>query len=155
MIFTTLEDIDSYCWRRLCISCKVASNNLCHALATYARRLCTQYVHPTLLSPLLACWLIALGKLPGVRLISVGETVCWIIARAILSTLKYDILDTIGVKQLCAGKVVGVEFSVHLVQHQFQHSEAVFHQTPSTPLTVQLQCIIFHRYIKTWITPNS
>ena len=46
-------------------------------------------------------------------------------AKPILSVLKYDILDTVGTTQLCAGQVAGVEAAVHSVRNLFKNSEAV------------------------------
>jgi len=43
-------------------------------------RLCTTFVDPVIISPLMACRLIALDKNLGVRPIGIGETVSHIIA---------------------------------------------------------------------------
>ena len=67
--------VDAYGWRRLCISFKSASSELCNSLALLARQICTTDVDPQGLAPLLASHLIALDKCPGVRPIGVGETV--------------------------------------------------------------------------------
>lgn len=64
--------LDAYAWRRLCTFFKTASFSLCHSLALATKRLCTEFVDPECISPLLACRLIALDKNPGV---SIGETV--------------------------------------------------------------------------------
>ena len=58
--------LNAYSWRRLCTSFGEKSDGLCHSLALMAKRLCTEYVDPDLLSPFLACRLIALDKNPGV-----------------------------------------------------------------------------------------
>ena len=76
--------IDAKGWRRLCTSFKKASSDLCRSLAKLAKRLCTSYVDPAGLSPLLACRLIALDKNPGVRPIGICETARRIVAKAIL-----------------------------------------------------------------------
>ncbi len=47
----------------------------CHSLALLTRKICTTFVDPEGLSPLLACRLIALNKNPGVRPIGICETV--------------------------------------------------------------------------------
>ncbi len=52
--------IDAHGWRRICTSFHTASHDLCHALALLAKRLCTDYVDPKGLAPLVACCLIAL-----------------------------------------------------------------------------------------------
>lgn len=77
-----------------------------------------------MISPLLASRLIALDKAPGIRPIGIGDTARRILSRPILTVLKPDILDVIGVSQLCAGQVAGVESAAHSVQHLFKHSEA-------------------------------
>ena len=59
------------CWRRLCSAFGKASDDLCHALALPAKRMCCNFVDPQILAPLLACRLIALEKMPGVRPIGV------------------------------------------------------------------------------------
>ena len=68
--------------------------------------------------------LIALGKALGVCPIGIGDTAHRILSRAILMVLKPDIMDVIGVSQLCAGQVAGVESAVHSVQRLFKHLEA-------------------------------
>ena len=64
--------VDALGWRRFCTSFK-ASCDLCHSLASVARRLCTSYVDPSSLSAFVAGRLIALDKNPGVRPIGVGR----------------------------------------------------------------------------------
>ena len=54
-------------WRRICTSFQTASLDLCQSLALLAKRLCTVFVDPQGLVPLMACHLIALDKNPGVR----------------------------------------------------------------------------------------
>ena len=62
-----LHGIDARGWRRLCTSFHSASGELCVAMSLFARRLCTVFLSPDLLSPFLVCRLIALDKNPGVR----------------------------------------------------------------------------------------
>ena len=59
--------LNAHAWRRMCCSFKEASDGLCHSLTLLARRLCTQFIHPSILAPLLACRLVALDKNPGVQ----------------------------------------------------------------------------------------
>ena len=112
--------LDAYCWRGLCASFHSASRDLCHALAHFARRLCTTLVDPRGLSSFLACRLIALDKCPGVRPIGVCETVRRIVAKAILSVTKHDIQEAAGTRQLCGGQVAGIEAAVHSVLGNFR-----------------------------------
>ena len=46
-------------------------------------------------------------KCPGVRPIGVGEVVRRIIGKAVLATVKMDILEATGPLQLCAGQDAG------------------------------------------------
>ena len=71
----------------------------------------------------LSCRLIALDKCPGVRPIGVCETPRRIIAKAVLFTTKYDLQDTAGPKQLCAGQIAGIEAAVHAVRSILSHED--------------------------------
>ena len=115
--------IDAYGWRRLCTSFKAASSELCHSLASVARRICTSYVDPKSISPLLACRLIALDKKPGVRPIGIGDTARRIIAKAVLSVAKPDIQEASGCLQMCGGQISGIEAAVHAVRTIFNSSD--------------------------------
>ena len=115
--------IDAHGWRRLCTSFKSASHDLCHALAAIAKRLCTTFVDPKGISPLLACRLIALDKCPGVRPIGICETPRRIIAKAVLFATKGDLMDAAGTKQLCAGQTAGIEAAVHAMRSIFSKED--------------------------------
>ena len=110
--------VDALGWRRFCTSFK-ASRDLCHSLASVARRLCTSYVDPSSLSAFVAGRLIALDKNPGVRPIGVGEVARRIICKAILALLNPDILEAVGSLQLCAGQDSGCEAAVHFIRHLY------------------------------------
>ena len=99
----------------MCCSFKEASDGLCHSLSLLAHRLCTQFIHPSILAPLLACRLVALDKNPGVRPIGVCEVTRRIISKAILFVIKGDIQDSAGSRQLCGGQIAGIEAAVHSV----------------------------------------
>ena len=101
--------VDADGWRRICVSIHGASNDLCEALTSLARRLCTDYVDPTGIETLVTCRLIPLDKGPGVRPIGIGETPRQIMAKAIMSVLRPDILEVAGSLQLCAGQEAGCE----------------------------------------------
>ena len=81
-----------------------------------ACRLCTTFVDPEGLEAFVASRLIALNKCPGVRPIGIGEVVRRIIAKAILSVVKLDILETAGSLQLCAGQDAGNEAAIHAMR---------------------------------------
>ena len=108
--------MDAFGWRRLCTSFQGASDDLCCSLALVARRLCTYKVDPDGIVAMVACRLIALNKCPGVRPIGVGEVMRRIIARAVLSIVKLDVLEAAGSLQLCAGQDAGNEAAVHAMR---------------------------------------
>ena len=116
--------IDSHGWRRICTAFKSASNDICYSLALLARRICTSFVDPSSLSPLLACRLIALDKNPGVRPIGVCETPRRIIAKAILAVTCGVIQDAAASIQLCAGQMTGTEAAVHTMNLAFNSDES-------------------------------
>ena len=119
--------IDAAGWKRLLSSFKSHSADLCDAIASLARRLCTSYVDPAGLSSFVACRLIALDKSPGVRPIGIGEVVRRIVGKSILSVINSDILDIAGPLQLCAGQEAGCEAAVHAIRCIFesQDTEAI------------------------------
>ena len=90
-----LSGLDALSWRRLCTSFKSASLDLCHALASVTKCLCTNLVKPSAIASL-ACHLIALDKNPGVRLIGIGDTARRIIAKVILTITRQDIQEAAG-----------------------------------------------------------
>ena len=94
---------DSFVWRRMLVSFKAASTELCSAVADLARRLSTEHVDPFGLMPLLNNRLIPLDKNPGVRPIGVGETLRRIIGKIVLSVLSDDIMFAAEATQVCAG----------------------------------------------------
>ena len=116
--------IDARGWRRLCASFQSASDDLCHSLALLARRLCTEFVCPEGLMALVACWLIALDKKPGVRPIGIGDLPQRIIAKAVLSVISGDIQEATGSLQLCSGQTSGTEAAVHAM-HEAYNDDSV------------------------------
>ena len=56
--------IDAAGWKRLCTSFRTHSADLCDALASLAKRICTTYVYPKGLEAFMASRLIALNKCP-------------------------------------------------------------------------------------------
>ena len=95
------------------------STDLSDVLASLCRKICTEYLDPSDLAPLVACRLIALDKCPGVRPIGIGECARRIICKAIASLLSMDILDTVGSQQLCVGHTSGCEAAVHAARSIF------------------------------------
>ena len=111
--------VDAHSWKRFCTAFQSASDDLCHSLALVARRLCSSFVDPDSLHPLLACRLITLDKNPGVRPIGICEVVRRILAKAALSVIRGDIMDAAGPLQLCAGQPAGAEAAIHAAHSWF------------------------------------
>ena len=110
---------DSYIWRRMLVSFKAASAELCCAVAGVARRLATEHVDPLGLTALLNNRLIPLDKNPGVRPIGIGETLRRIIGKSVMTVLKKDIMYAAGVTQVCAGHPAGCEAAIHALRNVF------------------------------------
>jgi len=106
-------------WKQLRTSFGTVSNDLCSAIAAATRHLCVCYIDPSCLSAFVACRLIALDKCPGVRPIGIGETVQRIMSKAILSVLRFDILQAARSSQLCAEQDSGCETVIHAVRELF------------------------------------
>ena len=115
-----LSGIDAVGWRRLCTGFHRHSSDLCSALAGCARRMCTEYVDPDGLGAFLACRLLPLDKNPGVRPIGISEVVRWIIGKAVMATVKGEVLEAAGPLQLCAGQEAGAEAAVHAMKAVFE-----------------------------------
>ena len=106
-------------------SFKKSASNLCDALATLTRRLCTEYIDPAAtIEPILASRLIPLDKGNGkVRPIGVGEVIRRIIGKCVIKVVKQDILESSGSLQVCAGHKSGSEAAVHAMNSLFQREE--------------------------------
>ena len=82
------------------------------------RRLCTEYVDPLTIEPLLANRLIPLDKGKGqVRPIGVGEVTRKIVAKCVTKVTKEDVLEASGPLQLCAGHKSESEAGIHAVHN--------------------------------------
>ena len=115
--------LDTAIWKRLCTSFKRFSADLCDVLASLARKLCTEYLDPEGLAPLVACRLVALDKCPGVRPIGIGECARRIIGKTISAVLSTDIQESVGALQLCTGHESGCEAAVHALRSIFNSTK--------------------------------
>lgn len=86
-------------------SYKQSATKLCDAIATMTKSLCTKYVDPELIEPLVASRLIPLDKGEGaVRPIGVGEVMRRIIGKCVMNVAKGDMVEASGSLKLCAGQ---------------------------------------------------
>ena len=115
--------VDSAGWRRMLTSFHRASSDLCVAVAAMARRLCTSYIDPSVMSAFVACRLVPLNKNPGVRPIGVCEVLRRIVGKAIMRTVGPDVLRAAGPLQLCAGQDAGCEAVIHAMQTVFHDAK--------------------------------
>ena len=85
-----------------CKSFKQSSTKLCEAIAIITRTLCTTYIDPATIEPLVASRLIPLDKGEGaVRPIGVGEVIRRIIGKCVMKVAKGDVVEASGSLQLC------------------------------------------------------
>ena len=113
---------DANFWRRICTSFQQVSDDLCTSLALVAKKIATTYVDPKGLGGFLACRLIALNKMPGVRPIGIGEVSRRIVNKAIISIIYDEIKQVAGTTQLCAGLEAGCEIGIHSMRALFEES---------------------------------
>ena len=119
--------LDAAGWRRLCASFHSASKELCHSIALFTRRICTEYLDPQGLAAFVACRLVPLDKSPGVCPIGVCESLRRIVGKAVLNITKPYILACTGALQLCSGQEAGIEATIHAMRSIFDEdsSEAI------------------------------
>ena len=87
-----------------CKSFKRSSINLCESIATLTRRLCTEFVDPLTIEPIVTTRLIPLNKGNGeVRPIGVGEVIRRIIGNCVTRVANQDVINASGAMQVCAG----------------------------------------------------
>ena len=122
--------LDALGWRHILVSRNYgdAGRDLRSSIALMARKLATQMAEvepdqPTSLEAYLSCRLIPLDKNPGVRPIGIGEVLRRIIGKAIIFTIKPQIMDSAGDLQLCAGQPAGCEAAVHAMSEIFMEEE--------------------------------
>ena len=100
------------------------STNLCDSLAILTKRLCTEYVDPLTIEPILASRLIPLDKgNDEVRPIGVGEVIKRIIGKCVSRVGKQDVIDACGATQVCAGLKSGSEAAIHVMDNIFESDE--------------------------------
>ena len=115
--------VDANGFRRMlaCKSFKQSSTKLCEAIATMTKTLCTQYIDPVTIEPLVASRLIPLDKGEGaVRPIGVGEVIRRICGKCVMNIAKRDVVEASGSLQLCAGQKSGSEAAIHAMHRIFE-----------------------------------
>ncbi|XP_068704061.1 uncharacterized protein [Montipora foliosa] len=86
-----------------------------------AKTLCTQYIDPSTIEPLVVSRLIPLDKGEGaVRPIGVGEVIRRICGKCVMNIAKRDVVEASGSLQLCAGQKSGSEAAIHAMHRIFE-----------------------------------
>ena len=102
----------------------IYNSRQCEAIATMTRTLCTQYIDPTTIQPLVANHPIPLDKSEGaVRPIGVGEVLRRICGKCVMSVPKKDVVGTSGSLQLCAGQKSRRGAAIHMMHTIFESDD--------------------------------
>ena len=133
VLFGPVEDVSAIPYQQIngdangfkrmlaCKSFKKSSPNLCDSLATLARQLCTKFVDPLTIEPILVSRLIPLDKGNGdIRPIGVGEVVRRIIGKCVTKVTKQDIIEASGSLQVCGEQKSGSEAAIHVMHKIFE-----------------------------------
>ena len=122
-----LSGVDSNGFRRIltCLSFTRSGTELCEAIASTIKRLCTEYVDPRGLEAILANRLIPLDKGEGaVGLLGVGEVVRRIMGKCVTKVTKPDFIDANGSLQVCTDHKSGSEAAIHAMRELFEHDNS-------------------------------
>ena len=88
------------------------------------RKLCTEYIDPRTIEPILANRLIPLDKGEGaVHPIGVGDVNRRVIGKCVMKVTKEDVLDASRSLQVCAGLRSESEAAVHAMHSIFEEEE--------------------------------
>ena len=83
--------------------------------------LCTTYIDPATIEPLVASRLIPLDKGEGaVMPIGVGEVIRRIIGKCVMNVAKGDVVEASSSLQLCPGEKAGSEAAIHATNTVFE-----------------------------------
>ena len=150
--------VDAVGFKRIlaCKSFKRSSTNLCDSIATLTKRLCTEYVDPLTIEPILSNRFISLDKGNGeVRPIDEGEVIRRLIGKYVSKIWKQDVIDASGATQVCAGHKFSSEAAIHAMHDIFESDETnaalyclSMPQTPLILLTERLRCITSESYVQ-------
>ena len=99
------------------------SSDLCRAIASFTRKLCSENLDASSLEVFLACRLIPLDKNSGLYPIGVGEILRRIARKVVVSSIFNDIVDSVGSLQVCAGHEAGCKALIHAMNNIFQDKQ--------------------------------
>ena len=112
--------MDADGWRHILLSKNSgdAPNDLCKAIASVIKKLCTEKLRSNNIEALLASRL---------RPIGVGEVLRRITSKVVVSVLRKDVIASVGSLQVCTGHDAGCEAAMHAMHSIFdeENTEAV------------------------------
>ena len=113
-------DLDG--WHRILASINfgTSSSDLHKAFANLVQKLCTDLVETHIIEAFLSCHLIPLDKSPGLRPTGVGEILCRIAGKVIVSILKEDVIKCTGTLQVCAGQKASLKAAIHSMSMMYE-----------------------------------
>ena len=111
-------------------------------LANVARKFCVESDQTKSLEAFLASRVIPLNKHPGIQPIGVGEVIRRIVGKAVVHTLKENIIRSVGNLQVCAGQVSGCEAAIHAMSQE--ESETVLLIDASNAFNAVNRKLFFH-----------
>ena len=122
-------------WRAILVSNHFSTPNvdLRTSIASMATKRCTNVIQSlevakkSTIEAYIACRLIPLDKEGGkVRPIGIGEVLCRIIGKWIISVIKPSILESAGSLQLYAGHKAGCEAAVHAMHDLYEEEKMMY-----------------------------
>ena len=107
--------MDADGWKRILTSKQFgkSSIDLCKTFAEVIKKICSIENQSTSLEAFLACQLIPLDKNPGLRPVGIGEVLCRIVGKVVITHFRTEIVISVGSLQICAGQEAGCESIIH------------------------------------------
>jgi hypothetical protein len=115
---------DAKMYQRMMTCYKGASTEFLEAFVNKTKKICTQYIDPSLLEAYNNNRLVPLDKNPGVRPVGIGEVERRIIGKAVLSVLTKEVVEAAGVDQMCTGQPAACETVIHAMKNCFEDEAA-------------------------------
>ena len=118
--------LDADGWQRIFTSNQFgdSTDDLRKTFAEVIKKLCTVENQSTSLEAFLANRLIPLDKNPEIRPIGVGEVLRRLAGKVIVSHLKEDVIQSVGLLQVCAGQDAGCESLIHAMRTKYEDQSA-------------------------------
>ena len=112
------SSMDADGWKQILTSKQFgrSSIDLCKAFPEFIKKICSIENQSAFLEAFLACRLIPLDKIPGLRPIDIGEALRRIAVKVVVTHFRTETVTSVGSLKVCAGKEAGFEFVIHAMQ---------------------------------------